>query len=172
MNTLRISLPSRFQSVAAARHAVAAFARRCGIGMVDVSDLMLAVGEACNNAVEHGHVAGGEIAVDCVHEQGVLKVAVSDAGPGFMPTDQNAPADGSMAYIGRGRGIQIMRALMDRVTFGSNAGGTTVVLEKRAPAASLSSGPGSRAASRSASGDREARREVGRIDARDGGQPL
>lgn len=171
MNTLRISLPSTFRSVAEARHAVAAFARGCGIGVVDVSDLMLAVGEACNNAVEHGHVAGGEISVDCVHEQGVLTVAVSDAGPGFMPADRHAPGDGSMAFVGRGRGIPIMRALMDRVTFGSNAGGTTVVLEKRAPAVALSSGRGSRGASRSASGDREARREFGRFDARDGGQP-
>jgi anti-sigma regulatory factor (Ser/Thr protein kinase) len=171
MNTFHVTLPSTFESVAEARRVVAAFVRGRGFTPLDVSDVILAVGEACNNAVEHGHVPGGAISIDCVHRQGVLTIAVSDAGPGFSPADRGAPTDGSMAFVGRGRGIAIMRALMDRVTFGQNDRGTRVVLEKREPAPALSAGRRSPAARRSARGDRETRRELSRLDADDRGQP-
>jgi serine/threonine-protein kinase RsbW len=121
--------PSAFRSVAQARHAVADFALDCGFDLTEVCDIALAVGEACNNAVEHGHVEQGAILVGCKFDGVDLKVEVSDHGRGF---DARAIANAlANQHRGeRGLGIFLMRTLMDRVEYVSDSG-TSVHLTKR-----------------------------------------
>lgn len=55
-------------------------------------------------------------------------IRVVDTGRGF---DESVVGDGAAADSERGRGIQLMKALVDRVHFQSDAGtGTAVHLEK------------------------------------------
>jgi anti-sigma regulatory factor (Ser/Thr protein kinase) len=131
VNTYRALFPSTFASVAEARQAVGAFAFSCGFSPVEISDIVLAVGEACSNAAEHGHVERGHFTVGCVYHRGMFRAEVRDRGPGFDPAVMSPSAAENAAPIGRGRGIPIMRALMDRVTYGASSAGTAVVLEKR-----------------------------------------
>lgn len=136
MTTFRALYPSELTSVAQARQAVSAFACRCGFCGVDVADIALAVGEACNNAVEHGHVDRGHFCVICDYDGGVLRVEIQDDGPGF---DAAAAAVVVSApdVMGRGRGISIMRAITDCVTLTTGQSGTKVVFEKRNSASRL-----------------------------------
>jgi serine/threonine-protein kinase RsbW len=115
--------------VARARRAVGDFALRCGFLPPDVHDIILAVGEACNNAAEHGHVPGGSFSIDGIFDGAMLIVEVADTGAGFTPTDGHI--DVPHLDLPRGRGMQIMRLLMDGVVLRSSQSGTSVTLRKR-----------------------------------------
>lgn len=130
VTTFQAVYPSAFDSVAIARRAVGVFAQSRGFSVSDVSDIVLAVGEACSNAVEHGHTAKGQIVVRCTFEDNKLTIEIGDRGHGFdekRALNTAIPAE----FLGRGRGIPIMRAVMDGVRYEISDAGTTVYLEKR-----------------------------------------
>ena len=128
-NDFSARYPSSYRSVAQARHAVADFALDCGFDLAEVCDIALAVGEACNNAVEHGHVNDGSILLHCAFDGVSLNVEVADQGRGF-DSDHLAEAAGS-SRGDRGLGIFLMRTLMDRVEYESKDCGTVVRLTTR-----------------------------------------
>ncbi len=128
-----MQVPSRPEQVGPARHAVAAFMRdRHWIGE-DAEALLLAVGEACSNAVSYGGTgkADPHFTVSCLClEGGDLQVDVRNQGCGFHP-DLNAirlmPDDD---FADHGRGFGLMLALVDDVQVLSEDGNTTVRLRK------------------------------------------
>ena len=86
-------------------------------------DVLLAVGEAVANAVEHGSRSDGQhvVAVEVSLHEGTLLASISDNGR--WPHDSTrGPA------LGRGRGFTIMKALMDEVTVRRERLGTTVLM--------------------------------------------
>ena len=111
-----------------ARHAVRAFAREHGFGDAKLSDIELAVGEALNNAEEHGAQTHGHVFLSCSFDGNVLVIDISDDGPGFAPERLAEPSH-SGGVAARGFGVFIMRRLMDDVTF--SQGGRKVTLVKR-----------------------------------------
>lgn len=88
-----------------------------------VEPLVLAVAEACNNAILHA--AGDEFTVSVVVEGGRAMVSVVDHGAGFEPP-RHPSMPGPMA-TGR-RGLALMEALVDDVDVVSDGAGTTVML--------------------------------------------
>jgi serine/threonine-protein kinase RsbW len=128
--SFRAAFPSAYRSVAEARHAATEFAIQCGFSLADVCDIALAVGEACNNAAEHGHVEQGHFSVGCSFDGQALRVQITDNGCGFdlsgkgMSLRIEEPAQ-------RGLGIFIMRALMDDVSYDLTDRGTSVEIVKR-----------------------------------------
>lgn len=126
---LTVRLPSEPGSVAAGRHTV-----DCALKSIDVDeqtrgDVALAVSEACANVVEHaGPVPGYSISV--VADRGRCVVDVADDGCGLSPDRLEAPAPQSSAE--RGRGLHIIRAVMDGVHVTSGpAGGLIIRMVKR-----------------------------------------
>ena len=98
-----------------------------GIGMSeqDRVGVMVAVGEACANAAEHAYrgTEPGPIEVTAdVDVDGVLTVTVRDEG--FWHPPDRDPGD-------RGRGLLIMRQLVDTVVLDDAAQGTMVTLTLR-----------------------------------------
>ncbi|WP_307867934.1 SpoIIE family protein phosphatase [Umezawaea beigongshangensis] len=94
----------------------------------EVSDeVVLAVGEACANAVEHGYADGRvhPVLVTASAEDGALELAVADRGIWKPPGDDPG-------Y--RGRGIEMMRAFMDEVEVLPGEGGTVVRMRRAYPA--------------------------------------
>jgi anti-sigma regulatory factor (Ser/Thr protein kinase) len=83
--------------------------------------ITLALSEAATNAIEHGCHCDGISYVDvaATHEDGHIRMTVHDPG------DWSNTAPG----LGRGRGLDMMKALMDRVAVEHGADGTTVHLE-------------------------------------------
>jgi len=127
-NDFSASYPSAYNSVAQARHAVADFALDCGFDLSEVCDIALAVGEACNNAVEHGHAEQGSILVRCSFDGVDLSVEIADQGHGF---DTRKLGETASPRGDRGLGIFLMRTLMDRVDYESTNRGTVVRLSTR-----------------------------------------
>jgi serine/threonine-protein kinase RsbW len=130
MNELEARFPSAPSAVCAARRAARAFARRCGFGQWEVSDIVLAVGEACNNAVEHAHVTGGQFTMRCHDSEGAVTFEIEDRGGGFELDGKGATISPNERGV-RGLGIFLMRCLMDDVQYTTNDSGTTVRLVKR-----------------------------------------
>jgi anti-anti-sigma factor len=116
-----IATPSALPGV---RRRLGAWLTDLGMGEQERVAVMVAVGEACANAAEHayrGTAPGPMSVVADVDVDGVLTVAVRDEGT-WRPPDRD-PGD-------RGRGLLIMRQLVDRVVLEED-GGTTVTLSLR-----------------------------------------
>ena len=107
------------------RRRLGAWLTGLGMGEQDRVGVMVAVGEACANAAEHayrGSEAGPMSVSAAVDVDGVLTVTVRDEGT-WRPPDRD-PGD-------RGRGLLIMRQLVDTVTLDEQPRGTTVTLSVR-----------------------------------------
>jgi anti-sigma regulatory factor (Ser/Thr protein kinase) len=103
------------------RRRVNAWLGGLGMGEQDRVGVMVAVGEACANAAEHAYrdTAPGDMHLSAdVDLDGVLTIVVRDEGS-WRPPDRD-PGD-------RGRGLLIMRQMVDRLQLKGQAG-TTVTL--------------------------------------------
>ncbi|MDQ3954700.1 MAG: SpoIIE family protein phosphatase [Actinomycetota bacterium] len=99
---------------------------------VDVSqEVLLAVGEAAANACRHGRRPQGrsEVRVRCARHQGRVEVLVADDGPGFDPSafEELTLPD---RFASGGRGLFLMRRLMDDVEVDTSDEGTTVTMTR------------------------------------------
>src|SRR6266568_2889619 len=120
------SFPGEPASLPRVRAFVREEAGRASIPVATRDDLLLAVSEACTNAVLHSGSAWVE--VTWTVSAGRVDVTVKDGGI-FDRTVSSALGD----HVG-GFGIPFMMALMDRVTIrhgSSDSPGTLVVLSKR-----------------------------------------
>ena len=115
---LEIDLPARFESVAVACEAVERFSEDAGWHAADVTRVVLAVGEAVGNAVEHGR---GTVTLSAgFDDAGTLRVSIADEGPGPKHGSLDAatlPAPDAT----EGRGLYILAELTDHVAV--DAGG-------------------------------------------------
>ena len=126
---LTLALPRDQLSVPLARRILKGSLDSLGIDAETVSDIELALTEACTNVLDHAHgdddytVSAGIDGETCIIE-------VVDRGSGF---DGSATGLLDAAPSAEdGRGIQLMRALVDRLEFKNQpTRGTVVHLEKR-----------------------------------------
>ena len=124
LDPLRVELPAVPASLPVVRRRLAGWLTGLGMGEQDRVGVMVAVGEACANAAEHayrGQEPGPMHLQAEVDVDGVLTVSVRDEGT-WQPPDRD-PGD-------RGRGLLIMRQLVDAVSF-EEEHGTTVTLSVR-----------------------------------------
>jgi anti-sigma regulatory factor (Ser/Thr protein kinase) len=122
--TLQIELPSRPESVTAARRAVTAYAQDQG---ADSEGIAIAVSEAVTNAVVHAYAANPECPIRvtaCLNGDAIL-VSVEDQGGGIRTF-----AGGER----RGFGLPLIAAVADSMCVESKQeGGTRVVMRFRWP---------------------------------------
>lgn len=130
--TLQLSLPHEASSVPVARAMTRRALQALGASDACIDDVELAVSEACTNVVDHA--GGTPYSVVVSLEQESCRIEIIDHGAGMSDgaTPATAPADSESDLPGeRGRGITLMRALVDHLDFEVRAGqGTTVRMEK------------------------------------------
>lgn len=138
---LRLDLPRDARWVPVARGLAGCVLAQADAPAGDVADVQLALTEACANAVCHA-VGTDAYAVGLSIEPGGCEVEVADAGPGFgddagvgggrrADGDADAePAAGSDADAESGRGLELMRALVDDLELAGDADATRIVLRK------------------------------------------
>jgi serine/threonine-protein kinase RsbW len=128
--TLELTLDARPQNLALIRLALAGVAGNAGAPREVVSDLKLAVTEACTNVIQHaygGDASGGEIVVRYSIERGMVAVEVEDSGSGF---ELDAPSP-VQDRNGGGNGLMIIRVLTDELSVSSARTGTRIGFVKR-----------------------------------------
>jgi anti-sigma regulatory factor (Ser/Thr protein kinase) len=112
------------------RRSIAEWASRAGATPDDCEDIVLAVNEAAANAMEHAYGPGdARVEVEAARTgAGAVEVRVRD----FGRWRAGRPNDGG------GRGLTLIRNLMDDVTVDTTPGGTTVHMTRTLRAAERS----------------------------------
>jgi len=131
MPQLREHFESTVGSIREARRRVAEFAARCGMTPEDVFDVALAVGEACANAVEHGHSENGTFTVHCEYRAGAMNVEIRDYYTGEPWSSEAKTQRMGVPKNAGGLGLILMDYLMDSCELlKAQNGGTCVRLRK------------------------------------------
>jgi len=122
---LELEFPADASQLAPARKALRGWLKRALMDPAQSMDVLIAAGEAVANAIEHGHRhnPGGVITMAATALVDRVQLTITDTGS-WKP-DQ--PAVDST----RGRGIALMRGLMQDVTINPGTAGTTVHLTAR-----------------------------------------
>ena len=126
--SLALTLPRDEQTVPVARHLVRNAMEQVGVEETCAADFELALSEACTNVLLHsGPGDQYEVRLDLEDRVGVIRVI--DVGHGF--DSARLQAEDPLLEAERGRGLGLMRAMVDRVDFTSrDEAGTIVTLEK------------------------------------------
>jgi serine phosphatase RsbU (regulator of sigma subunit)/anti-sigma regulatory factor (Ser/Thr protein kinase) len=119
---LELRLPADVDTIPPLRRVLGRWLREAEATTVEIEEISLACSEACANAIEHAY-APGPAALEVhatISEAGDAVISVRDYGSW-------RPARGSH----RGRGMILMKGLMDSVDVNAGDGGTTVRLARR-----------------------------------------
>ena len=119
---VNVDLEARPQSCRSARVLLRQFLGDHQIVGSCAQDIVTAAGEAVTNAIEHAyaHKAPGDVSFRLAVEDHRLRITVRDRGQWHETNRPN-----------RGRGIPLMRAMMDEVEVEKSAAGTSVHLTKQ-----------------------------------------
>jgi serine phosphatase RsbU (regulator of sigma subunit)/anti-sigma regulatory factor (Ser/Thr protein kinase) len=117
-----IEVPSDPSALADLRRRLRRWLELRGLDVDERDDAILAVSEACNNAIEHAYSEEepGAIHLLIEHRDDALSIRISDRGT-WQPKSPS---------FERGRGIPLMRAVMDMTTIEHDARGTSVTLSR------------------------------------------
>jgi serine/threonine-protein kinase RsbW len=120
--SVRLSIPAKAEYITLGRLALTAIARVRPLSDETLSDLKLALTEACTNSVRHAYREGGGT-VEIVYqlEPDRLVVEVADDGKGFDPQEFQESGNGELGE--GGLGIAIIRAVADEVEIGERESG-------------------------------------------------
>ncbi len=116
------TVPAVAENVAPLRHAVVEMAQIHGADDGVMTDLALAVGEACANVVVHAYPPGdvGPLIVQATIEANEMMVAVIDQGQGMTPRPDSP---------GLGLGLPLIANLSDRLEIQEGPQGVGTQLE-------------------------------------------
>ncbi|MEX2613147.1 MAG: ATP-binding protein, partial [Gaiellaceae bacterium] len=121
---LHVRVPSAVGSLDLVRDVLRVWLAGTPLSRIDAQDVVLAVWEACANAVEHtGQTNDEYVDVRADLTDARIRVTVDDQGPWIPPTERPD----------RGLGLQLMRATMSSVDIAHGAEGTRITLDKALP---------------------------------------
>lgn len=126
---LTLCLPRDELSIPVVRRTMKGALEALGVPTSQAHDIQVAVTEACTNVLDHVE-DGDEYMMTCTVSEDVAAIEVVDTGRGFDSDSLgHAEADHSAE---EGRGIQLIRALVDKVQFTHQPErGSIVRFEKR-----------------------------------------
>ena len=133
-SAIRLAIGSRLELLSLIHAIIEGIAREQKLSEETTMALQVAVIEAGTNAIQHGNVFAETKAVkfDFLVQNGGIEIQVDDYGKGFDPSKVEDPtSDETHLLSPHGRGLFLMRSLMDEVTFEERPDhGTTVRLKK------------------------------------------
>ncbi|NYV77905.1 SpoIIE family protein phosphatase, partial [Streptomyces sp. UH6] len=117
---LELTFPAESSQLAVTRGTLRGWLRRCDLPPGLVQRVLVAAGEACANAVEHGHRdhPGDPVRLCAAAGADEIRLTVEDSGRWKPPRPEDSRH--------RGRGIALMHAMMQEVAVTPGEAGTTV----------------------------------------------
>jgi len=123
IDPLDLVVPALPESLRDIRVAMRRWLPEVGAAPRAVADLLVAVGEACTNSVEHAYgPGGGTVTVHLELQMPDVLATIRDTGRWGRPGDENRR---------RGRGTQFMRNCSDDLRIDHGPTGTNVVIRRR-----------------------------------------
>lgn len=103
-----------------------------GLAEDERDSLAIAITEVGNNAIVHGNKRDPlkKVYLTIIAGPQGVEVVIRDEGSGFNPEQLSNPLDPENLLRESGRGVFIMRSLMDEVRFDFSKGGTEVTIIK------------------------------------------
>jgi anti-anti-sigma factor len=124
-------LPAEPHVVATLRRTVGQWATRSGASEEEAQDLVVAVGEAVTNVIEHAYTStGGQVEVEASIREGMAQIVIRDRGRWRPPRRDEG-----------GRGLVLMQGLVEKVDVLSGPDGTEIRLFRRVGQVPLRTGP-------------------------------
>jgi len=107
-------------------------AREMGFTKEQSDDISIAVTEIVNNAIIHGNKTNvsKNVKITFKIEKNQLTIVITDEGNGFNPDEVEDPTTKGNILKSKGRGIYIVRHLMDKVSFNSSPDGMIITMIK------------------------------------------
>jgi serine/threonine-protein kinase RsbW len=95
-------------------------------------DLSIVVTELVNNAIHHGNKENKEkkVYIDFIIKNAKIEIHIKDEGNGFNPADLKNPLEPENLLNESGRGIFLIKKLMDKLDFKFLDHGTEVIAVK------------------------------------------
>jgi anti-sigma regulatory factor (Ser/Thr protein kinase) len=119
MADVQLTLPARAENVAVVRHALGGLGEALALDPQTLSDVKLAVTEACTNVVVHAYVDdNGPMEIAATIEDDVLRVVVRDEGLGILPRPDSP---------GLGLGLPLIATLTESLELGKGSDDRTEV---------------------------------------------
>jgi len=127
-----VVINSRLNDLAVVERFTERVAEETGMSAGEIDNLAIAVTEAVNNAIIHGNRRDESkkvyITFTVSHEE--ISVVIKDEGNGFDPNALRNPLAPENILKESGRGIFILRTLMDSVEFKFTPTGTATIMKK------------------------------------------
>jgi len=120
LSELDLSMPADSEAIATVVNAISETLARLEVPEQKRFEVALAVQEALANAVVHGCGNDPSKQVRCRLQSdpcGQIVIIVTDPGPGFSPDILSDPKRRENLYADNGRGVYLIRQLMDEVSF-------------------------------------------------------
>ena len=126
----RLTLPSTPKSIGRVETFLNKINRSQHLDEIQFHKVMVSLTEAVNNAIVHGNHSNmaKKVHITCEVLPGWLLFMVNDQGRGFKPELVGNPLKKENLLLESGRGIFLMRTLMDKVEFDGNRMGMQVRL--------------------------------------------
>jgi len=127
-----VILPSTLSTVDTVEEKVTEYAQKAGFDEDTASQIAMVSREAAANAVLHGNKKDPNKRVKArfTLTPDSLLIQIADEGTGFNPADVPDPLSPEGLLRPSGRGIFLMRAIMDEVNFRELSPGTEITLVK------------------------------------------
>ncbi|MDH3285210.1 MAG: ATP-binding protein [Acidobacteriota bacterium] len=132
---ITISVPSRIEHLDLVQRVAEETARLAGFSGDEQLDIGIAVREGAVNAMKHGHAFDPSLAVNVefLTDADDFTVSIVDVGEGFDAASTPDPTQPENLWRTSGRGLLLIRSLVDDVNIKSNGTGVTLTLVKRRP---------------------------------------
>lgn len=96
------------------------------------ADIAISVSELVNNAIDHGNKVNPDtqVTIEVSQKDRMVSICVTDQGGGFDPNEIDDPLADENLLKEVGRGIFIVKSLMDKVDIKPTEKGTAVTISK------------------------------------------
>ena len=131
-NEIELVIPSDPDQIQVVERKLGQITKKLGLSDDDKDNLAIAVTEVVSNAILHGNKSdkNKKVHVNFIISSEFIKIEVADQGVGFNPDQLANPLDPDNLLKESGRGIFIVRTLMDDVDFECTKNGSKVILIK------------------------------------------
>lgn len=129
----QLVIPSLLEKLSEVEELTEKAAEQHGILEDDKDNLAIAITELTNNAIIHGNKFDHQkkVTISFYFEDKEVSVYIKDQGPGFDPLAIGNPLDPENLLKESGRGIFILKSIMDDVQFHVSEFGTEVKIVKK-----------------------------------------
>lgn len=133
INGSTITIPSDLKYLTDAVEFVEEKLRGYGADDPIVADIAISVSELVTNSINHGNQkdTSKPVKITVTQKNGSASIAITDQGTGFNPNEIDDPLAEENLLKDTGRGIFIVKALMDEVDIRNEANGTVIVISKK-----------------------------------------